>query len=171
MNIPAGIYRARANGAELDRNKDGTHDVVNVGLVIDGPDGPVNATTYLHFSEKAAKFSLDRLRALGWPGGTTFEKLPNAVDVTVKYETYEGKEQMKVDILTGGGGIKAKNPPSEAERKHFFAGLNKALGAPADPRTANAKPAGGGGGGGGKFSPDDEIPFIFDAICGDAQRP
>jgi hypothetical protein len=156
MSIPEGIYRARAIKAELDKSDKGD-DVVVVMLEIQIGEGTMNAITRLYFSEKAAPYSLERLRALGWPGGTTFEKLPNVVDVTVKHEMYEGKPQTKVDILTGGGGIKPKNPPSPAEEREFFQRINKAMGAaPAPARTPMSK-------GGGLAVPsqvaDDEIPF------------
>jgi hypothetical protein len=66
-------------------------------------------TTRLAFSEKAKPYSLDRLRAMGaWitgrPGAYKLEGIDtNLVQATVKYETYQGKEQMRVDIYTGGG--------------------------------------------------------------------
>lgn len=128
-------------------------------------------STFLYFSDAAAPHSIKRLRALGWRG-TDLSNLAGIgseeVDVRVYWEEYEGKENMKVEIVTGGTVV--LKDPLDAKGKSQFAKryANLAASVKAEPKSAPKRaPApqqrqqrtgtddfGGDYGGG-----DDEIPF------------
>jgi hypothetical protein len=87
---------------------------------------------YLVFSDGAkgsAKYSMERLRALGWEGADlrdlrTIGK--NLVDVRVDYETFEGEEKLRVEIVTG---LRMDRPMNESAADSFskrFAALAEA---------------------------------------------
>lgn len=105
MNIPAGHYQGRVVAGEgaFGETKKGDVEAV-IPMVITGGDleAPERVTVRLYFSEKAEKYSVEKLRAIGWKGGDlTFVDCPNEVTVEIKYELYEGEERMKADIMTG----------------------------------------------------------------------
>jgi hypothetical protein len=130
-------------------------------------------TTFLHFSAAAAPYAIERLRALGWKGDDLLDLAgidQQDVDVQVKYETYDGKERMKVEIMTGGGRVKLENTMSEQQKRAFAARMKaftKTTGAssggarPAapSPRPAAAAPAQRREGAYDPGPPEDDIPF------------
>jgi hypothetical protein len=130
--IAPGYDKARAVGTELDVTENG-NDVVIVHLQL---DNGASVSSFLHFSEKAAPYSIEKLRALGWPGGDSLANLPDEATVQVKYETYQGTERMKVEIQ-GRGRVAAKNPPTEAHKREFLKRLSRDMNGGAPP----AKPA------------------------------
>src|ERR1700682_4109146 len=74
-----------------------------------------DATTFLIFSAESAPYSFERLRALGWEGNDLrnlkgIDK--NEVDVRVFSQDYQGKPQVKCEILSGGGKVTLQNPTS-----------------------------------------------------------
>lgn len=101
MSIEAGFYQGRVvpgSGAFGETKKGDVEALFQVLL-----DTGDYVHVRLNFSEKAQKYSVDKLRALGWKGGDlTFERCPNEVTIQIKYETYEGEERMKADIVTQG---------------------------------------------------------------------
>ncbi len=105
MSIPAGYYQGRVvagEGAFGETKKGDVEAVIPMVITGDILEGPERVTVRLYFSEKAEKYSVDKLRAIGWKGGDlTFSNCPNEVTVAIKYETYEGEERMKADIMTG----------------------------------------------------------------------
>ena len=105
MNIPAGYYQGRVvagEGAFGETKKGDVEAVIPMVITGDILEGPERVTVRLYFSEKAEKYSVDKLRAIGWKGGDlTFSSCPNEVTVAIKYEMYEGEERMKADIMTG----------------------------------------------------------------------
>jgi len=133
------VFKAKAlkpgpNGAphEYGRRPNGNLEllvqlnIVEIGLV---------RTTPLYFSKDAEVYSWERLRALGMKGDNIADLTgidTNEVDVEARCESYEGKVNVKWQILTGGGTFKTANPISPAE----FSALLRAQG-------------GGGGGAGG----------------------
>ena len=86
-------------------------------------DNGTTVTTFLSFSDGARPYSEDRLVALGWGGpGTPLDEaeLNNEVDVDVAYEKYEGKDQMRVEIVRAGGRVKMKSALDETQKKAFI---------------------------------------------------
>lgn len=101
MSIEAGFYQGRVvpgSGAFGETKKGDVEALFQVLL-----DTGDHVHVRLNFSEKAQKYSVDKLRVLGWKGGDlTFERCPNEVTIQIKYEMYEGEERMKADIATQG---------------------------------------------------------------------
>lgn len=131
MSIPSGTYRGKGvlNSEQLGRTPNGTEQIVLELELVVPMAGDVEerkrVSTFLYFSEKAAPYSIERLQALGWTGDDVGQPLVgidrNEVDVSVSYETFEGKERMRVDILTGGGRVQLKHQMNDAERRQFGA--------------------------------------------------
>lgn len=156
MSIPAGTYTVRAiKGSEqYGYAKTGTPQVGIDLEFIGGEHEGVTSTTLLYFSEAAKKYAFERLRALGWTGDDVTDLTgidTNEVQAVVKYETFDGKERMKVDILTGGGGMKFEKTMDAAQKRAFGAQL-RGDAAATRPRSAAAAngPATSGYGVGGK---------------------
>ena len=103
--LPEGYYQGRvvAGEGQFGETSKGTIEAVIPFLLEDDSfEGPERVTVRLYFSEKAEEYSVKKLRAIGWKGGDlTFANCPNEVTVAIKYETYEGEERMKADIMTG----------------------------------------------------------------------
>lgn len=151
MSIPAGTYAVRAiKGSEqYGYAKTGTPQVGIDLEFIGGEHEGAMVTTVLFFSENAKKFSFDRLRALGWSGDDVGDLTgidTNEVQAVVKHETFDGKERMKVEILTGGGGMKFEKTMDPAQRRAFGASLRSDAAAT---RRGPAQPAATANGGGG----------------------
>lgn len=120
--IQAGTYRARAiaGSEQYGTTSNGNDQIV---VLLDLPDIGEQVSTFLVFSEKAAPYSIERLRALGW-GGADLSDLAGLgeaeVEVSVAYETYQGEEKMKVQVLTGGG-VTLKNKLDDRGKRAFAA--------------------------------------------------
>lgn len=75
-----------------------------------------SASTFLPFTDKAAAYSIERLRSLGWKGQTAadLENMDgidtNEVDVEVRADNYQGKTSYKVEIVTGPGLVTVERP-------------------------------------------------------------
>lgn len=84
----------------------------------------------LYFSEKAKEFSIDKLRACGWDGVGAIEPQikGQTVRAGIKYEEFEGKLRMKVDIFTGGGGFKFKAEMDDGTKADFMKELRAMAG-------------------------------------------
>jgi len=162
MSIPAGTYAVRAiKGSEqYGYAKTGTPQVGIDLEFIGGEHEGATATTVLYFSENAKKYAFERLRALGWSGDDVGDLTgidTNEAQATVTYESFEGKERMKVDIRTGGGGMRFEKTMDAAQRRAFGAQLrgdaaaSRPAGAPASraPAAGGAAQGFGNGGGGG----------------------
>jgi len=142
--IEEGVYKGRGieGSAQQGVTSNGTEQVA---LDIEIPALGRAVTTFLYFSDNAAPYSLERLRALGWEGGDdpSFPGISkNEVDVSIKYENYQGEDKLKVEIVTGGGRVVLKTPMSDQQRRGFMARLaklEKQSGVP-----AGARPAGNG---------------------------
>lgn len=160
--IPAGIHRAKAvAGSEQYGETSNHHDQIVIDLAfVDG----YRASTFLVFSEAAAPYSMQRLRALGWTG-TNLADLTgidtNEVDVEVRYEMYQGEEKMKVQIVSGGT-VVLKNTFDEKGKKAFaakYAALAKSTPAVQPATRPQAKPASAPQSAPASTGTDDEIPF------------
>ncbi len=73
----------------------------------------------LYFSQEAAEYSYERLRAAGWSGADLSDMTglgSKKVDFEIRYEEYtppgetQSKTTMKTQIMTGGGRIKVGKP-------------------------------------------------------------
>lgn len=128
MSLPKGFYKGRAiKGSEqYGVSKNG-----NDQIVIDLDLGELGqASTFLNFSDAAAPYAIERLRACGWKGDDVTDLTgidANEIDVQVKYETYQGKEQMKVEIATGGGKVKLENQMDDRSKRAFGARMKQFL--------------------------------------------
>lgn len=121
--IPAGVFRATAIPESL---QEGTTEkgTEQIALQLFLEDLGETVTTFLYFSEKAAKYSIPKLKAAGWDGSPGYAGLGSKeCEVEVSYETYEGKERMKVDIKDGGGGITLDRPLQGTQKDAFRAKL------------------------------------------------
>lgn len=105
------------------------------------PDLQRTFVSPLYFSVEAAQYSEERLRALGCTDITTLAGIDaNEVDVDLKYEFYDGKWIMKVQILSGGGVFHTSNPVAGGGRE--FAALIQAT--TGRPPNLSGGPAGNG---------------------------
>jgi|SRR5579859_2147207 len=126
QKIPAGAYRGKgiAGSDQTGHTSKGTEQLaVDLQLL----DLGRRVTTFLSFSEAAAPFSIERLQAMGWTGENDGQHLVgidrNEVTVILKYEEYQGKLQMRVDILTTRG-FSFDKPMNDQEKRGFFSRLN-----------------------------------------------
>lgn len=104
------------------------------------PDLQRTYVSPLYFSPDAAPYSEERLRALGCTDLSTLAGIDaNEVDVEVKYEWYDGKWRIRVQILSGGGVFHTSNP-MPGGGKEFAAVVQATLGRPA----LSAAPSGNG---------------------------
>lgn len=154
--IAAGYYKGRAvaGSEQYATGKNGTEQVaIDVGI----PSLNRTYTTFLYFSDAAAPFAIERLRACGWKGDDIANLSgidANEIDVQIKYEAYQGQDRMKVEIATGGGRVKLENQMDERAKRAFAARMKAMLknggngAAPANSRQAPSS-----------TSTDDEIPF------------
>lgn len=144
--IPAGNYRGKAvAGSEQYGETSNNNDQIVIDL--DLTDIGERVSTFLVFSEKAAPYSMKRLRALGWEGTdlTNLQGIDSKeVDVEVKYEEYQGEMKMKVQIVAGGT-VTLEKKFDDKGKKAFaakFASLAKAT--VPTPNNAPAAAAGSG---------------------------
>lgn len=143
----AGRHKARgvADSAQKGHTKNGIEQVaVDLELLELGR----MVTTFLFFSDAAAPYAIERLYALGWDGSDdpSFPGIDrNEVEVDIKYELYEGKEQMKVDIVTGGGRVVLQNKMTDQQERGFMSRIAKLGKQAGGPGTAKTEPANGNG--------------------------
>lgn len=130
QRILPGNYRGRAvPGSEQYGTTTNGNDQIVIDLSLETGE---KVSTFLVFSDKSAPFSIERLRALGWKGNdlSNLEGVgDNDADIEIKYEIYNGQEKMKVQVLTGGGGVVLKDKLDDKGKKAFaakYAALAKA---------------------------------------------
>lgn len=120
--VPAGIHKGRGTmGIQYGTTTNG-HDQIVIDLALSELGETVS--TFLIFSDAAAPYAIERLRAMGWIGDDLSDLTgidQNEVDVEVKYEMYDGKERMRVQILTGGGRVVLQNTMDDKGKKAFAA--------------------------------------------------
>lgn len=142
VKIPAGIYKAKgvAGSQQFTTSKNGT-DTMAIDLEI--PALARRLQTFVYLSPKAIQFAVERLRALGWDGSSIVDANgidKNEVNVSIAYEMYDGKERMKVEIMTGGGRVEFEPMAPDAKRQ-LAARVAALMGTPAP--SAAAQPMGG----------------------------
>lgn len=134
QRIEAGVYRGKAVAGSEQYGETSNHNdqiVLDLELLELGE----TVSTFLVFSEKAAPWSMKRLRALGWTGANLADLTgidSNEVDVEVKYEEYQGELKMKVQIIAGGT-VTLENQFDDKAKKAFaakHAALAKSTAAP-----------------------------------------
>lgn len=147
MSIEAGQYKGRAiAGSEQYGKTTNGNDQIVLELDL---GGGTSVSTFLYFTDAAAQYAIKRLRACGWTGDDLSNLVgidANEVDVSVKYEEYNGEQKMKVDIITGG--TVTLDKPLDDKEKRAFAARFKGL-------AAASRPAANGG----QQAKAEEFPF------------
>lgn len=141
FDIPGGQYKARGieGSDQFGTNENNGNDEVSVDLTL--VDLQRNVTSILYFSDRATPYSLDRLRLMGWEGGDTFAGISkNEVPVVVKYEVYDSKVRMKVEIVSSR--FSFQSPMSDVQKRGFFARLNQIAAQQGSAPRAGAAPMG-----------------------------
>jgi len=149
----AGVYKGRAmpETAKLGVTENGYDQIGFMVQISRGGGHRDIVPMYLVFSDGpkgSAKYSMERLRALGWEGNDlrdlrTIGK--NLVDVRVDYEIYQGEEKLRVEIVTG---LRMDRPMSEstatsfADRFRALAESTPIVVQQAPPKQQNGSPAG-----------------------------
>lgn len=110
--MDTGRFKGRGvKGSEQFNMLEGKAPCIALDLKLVGKSGDEFMTTFLYFSEAAAPYSYERLRALGWKGQGPQDLSDlsgidtNEVDVDVTAETFEGKTRLKANIMTGGSRV------------------------------------------------------------------
>jgi hypothetical protein len=119
-DMQAGVYKGKAIAGSVQY---GTSSNNNAQIAIDfvTTDGAV-ATVVLPFTANAAEYSVKKLRACGFEGNDPSNLVGidrNEVTLTLKYETYQGEERAKWDIMAGG--MKLNKPMTDQEKRKFAA--------------------------------------------------
>lgn len=170
MTMQDGLYDCKATGvAEYGLSDNGTDQIAVEVEIFEGPQSLGTRLVYLAFTDKAAPYAIDKLRALGF-NGTTLADLVGLGSKTarcaVKTEEYMGKVTQKVDVF-GERGPAFKTPMGADGQRKFAARFNGLLTMPkpaagaAPQRSAAGKPTGrrsdaDENSGGERF---DDIPF------------
>lgn len=117
FDIKPGIYKGRAIAGQ-EQYGESTNGKPELLLRFNVPELNRQLTAPLYFSAEAAPYSIQRLRACGWEG-SDFSNLKgidkNEVDLSIKYDPFEGKMRMKVEILSGGGTFNTGKPVDPKE--------------------------------------------------------
>lgn len=124
--ITAGNYEGKAirGKVQLGETPNGTLQIAIDMELHNGNESVGQMTTFLYFSDGAALYSYERLRALGWKGtgpddidklDDIFEnKVPCRVTAPVPYtDPKDGTQKMgtaKLEILTGAGTVVLSKP-------------------------------------------------------------
>lgn len=154
--IPAKDYEGKAIKGKVQLGETAT-GILQIAIdmeLFDGNQSVGSMTTFLYFSEGAAVYSYERLRALGWKGtgpddidkldGIYDNKVPCRVTAPEQYKDPAGVTKMgasKLEILSGAGTV-TLNKPLDAST---FKARLRAVGGSASGST--------GGGGGGENKP------------------
>ena len=156
--IPVGNdYEGKALKVQLGETDTGTLQIAIDMDIFPGKDAKESIgqmTTFLYFSEGAAVYSYERMRALGWKGngpddidkldGIHDNRVPCRVTAPEQYTAKDGSKKMgtsKLEILTGAGTVTLNKPLDAGTFKARLQALGGGGGSPATPAaTAGAKP-------------------------------
>lgn len=146
-----GWYKCRgvAGSAVLSQSSKAHSDQVELMVFI--PQLGAQYRTTLSFSGKAQPYSIEKLFALGWTGSTSvaFEGIDaNEIDCEIRYEMYNDKEQMRVELSSLGGGAEPMAPKLQSAFMNRIADLAKRTPRPAGQRIQQPQHGSGGGGNG-----------------------
>jgi hypothetical protein len=135
----AGRFKGRGIKGSEQYGEAGANKTLQIAVDLNIPELGRSCTTFLYLSAAAAPYSIERLRALGWKG-TDIRNLEgidtNEVDVEVRSEMYENKQQWRVEILTGPGRVVLQSTVD----KDAFAARLAALGITTDGSSASEEP-------------------------------
>lgn len=149
-DIAEGYYDAQALGETEPHviygvSKNGNEQVaIELKLV----DLNRDVFTVLNFSDAAAPFALERLRALGWDGGNDMRGITkNKVQVRAKWDHFtddqgQARRVMKFEIMTGSR-FSFQKPMDDAQKRGFFARLNQLASQQGAPKNGQAQQGGG----------------------------
>jgi hypothetical protein len=145
-----GRFVGRSTGAadvQFGHAKNGSEQIaVMVELLHEELEGR-KVTWFGSFAtDESTKITMRTLRHLGWTCDdlTVLEGLGSTeVDVVIKYEEYNGKEQMRVNIFSRDARVEMKNPMSEEQKRAFAARMkaNAVLSRTSAPTPRMPKPA------------------------------
>lgn len=125
-----GVFKAKAILESVQWGEAGENNSPQIAVDLNIKDIG-RLTTFLFFTTASAPYSFDRLRAMGWKGQSAADLHDltgidtNEVDVEVTEESYNGKMQTKVQILTGSSRVTLSKP---VEAKAFAAKVAALLG-------------------------------------------
>jgi hypothetical protein len=126
MSLQAGTYRARAVEAELGLAGNGTERVaVLFEVTEEGPYQGERITWYGYFTDGAFARTVESLRHAGWQGDDLADlSTVGSRDcaIVVDWETYDGREYLRVKwVNAGGGGLALKTRMDDAAKRAFAA--------------------------------------------------
>lgn len=116
-----GIFKSRAVlGSEQygETSNNFPQILLTFRMKIDENGSTQEAGAFLIFSPESAPYSYERLRACGWEGNDLTDLRgidKNEVDVRVWEESWQGKPQIKVEIMSGGGKVTMAKPLSKSD--------------------------------------------------------
>ena len=142
-DMKAGRFKGKAIPQSIQYGEAGESKTLQIAVDLTIPELERTCTTFLYFSQAAAPYSFERLRALGWKGDDIRNLAgidANEVDVEVRNESYQGKTQWRVEILTGPGRVTLSNT---LDKEAFAARLKAVMGNTAPTGGAGVVPAGG----------------------------
>lgn len=112
-----GMYKKCRGIEESWKHGFSTKGTPEITLNVFIPELKRHATIVLYFSADAAKFSMERLRSMGWEGNDIRNLRgisTRDIDVEITYEMFEGKMRPKVQIM-GGGTFETRNPAQNVD--------------------------------------------------------
>jgi len=121
-----GSFKAKVVSKDYCRAKSGAEQLAVRFEVVDGPQAGHQITEFLSFSEAALKYTVEKMRTMGWSGIdlADVETLgSNEVEIVVRAEEWEGQSRMRVAFINavGGASMALKSALNESERKAFAA--------------------------------------------------
>jgi len=149
-DMRSGRFKARGIKGSEQFGEAGENKTLQIAVDLDIPELGRSVTTFLFMSPAAAPYSVERLRALGWKGENITDLSgidANEVEVEVRSEMYQGKQQWRVEILTGPGRVTLSNTIDKAAFAARFASLGLGL------KAGGSAPTNTAGGGGGADEP------------------
>jgi hypothetical protein len=168
-DVQAGFYKGRGIAGSEQYGVAGT-GTDQIAVDVDVPSVGRALTVFLYFSDGAAPYAIEKLRAMGWQGNDLANLVgidANEVDVSVKYKEYQGKQRIEVDVVAGGGGrVKLETTMSHAQKaafaarmKPFVVGANNLGASTQRPAPARAPAQRREGAYDPGPPPDDDLPF------------
>ncbi len=115
-------YKAKAIAGTQQYGTAGDNNTPQIAIDLQVPQLGKSVTCFLYFSAAAYPYSVERLRVLGWTGDKLSDLKgidKNEVEIEITEREYQGKTQMRVEILTGPGKVTLEKPitPGEFEKR------------------------------------------------------
>ena len=102
MITEAGTYRAKLLDKQLCEAKTGTSQIALSFEVVEGPHAGEHITDFASLTDKALKYTIEKLRATGWRGVdlTQLESAGSAeCYIVVQSEEYQGQQRLRVRFV------------------------------------------------------------------------